>query len=62
MSKIKLKSLWKYVGPDPGTGQAHKVIAVEHGNITTTSGTHSWLGSADAFLAQFRWLGEGEDA
>lgn len=62
MKHIKLKHLWRYIGPSPGTGQTHKVIAIDGGTIITTSLTHSWLGTADDFLQQFRWLGDGEDA
>lgn len=49
---------YKYIGPNPGHGEIHRVVINQHGEIVTISEslTHSWMGPKKMFLNQFEPL------
>jgi hypothetical protein len=56
MKEILLSSIWKYIGPNPGKGELHKVlIKPVPTQVITTSFTYSWIGTEEDFHKQFTW-------
>lgn len=50
---------FRYIGSGSGRGEVHVVIYRRGDEIITTSGTHSWLGSASRFRKDFEQVALG---